>query len=125
MVTDDLHETAAILKFLVRDGRHLIDWYDGDADGFYQLIKARQTRPTRPIFLVLTGEMAGWMQASTKIASWDIDHGQWQDSQFRFADSSYLKLFHHGETADGLFELVYDDYPQVRIFRLSNRASVN
>jgi hypothetical protein len=45
--------------------------------------------------------------------------------QFRFADSSYLKLFHHGETADGLYELVYDDYPQVRIFRLSNRASVN
>ncbi|MDA9022849.1 dolichyl-diphosphooligosaccharide--protein glycosyltransferase subunit STT3 [Alphaproteobacteria bacterium] len=125
MVTDDLHETAAILKFLVRDGRHLIDWYDGDADGFYQLIKARQTRPTRPIFLVLTGEMAGWMQAITKIASWDIDRGQWQDSQSRFADSSYLKLFHHGETADGLFELVYDDYPQVRIFRLSNRASVN
>jgi hypothetical protein len=31
--------------------------------------------------------------------------------QFRFADSSYLKLFHHGETADGLFGLVYDDYP--------------
>jgi len=45
--------------------------------------------------------------------------------QFRFADSSYLKLFHHSETADGLSELVYDDYPQVRIFRLSNRASVN
>ncbi|MDC6455102.1 hypothetical protein PQZ40_00805 [Alphaproteobacteria bacterium] len=85
--------------------------HDGDAGGFYQLIKARQTRPTRPIFLVLTGEMAGWMQAIIKIASWDIDHGQWQDSQFRFADSSYLKLFHHGETADGLFDLVYDDYP--------------
>ena len=45
--------------------------------------------------------------------------------QFRFADSSYLKLFHHGKTADGFFELVYDDYPRVRIFRLSNRASVN
>ena len=45
--------------------------------------------------------------------------------QFRFADSSYLKLFHHGETADGLLELVYDDYPQVQIFQLSNRASVN
>ena len=125
MVTDDLHETAAILRFLVRDGRHLIDWYEGDAGGFYQLIKARQTRPTRPIFLVLTGEMAGWMQAITKIASWDIDQGQWQDSQFRFADSSYLKLFHHGETADGLFDLVYDDYPQVRIFRLSDQGSVD
>jgi hypothetical protein len=46
-------------------------------------------------------------------------------SQFCFADSSYLKLFHHGETADALFDLFYDDYPQVRIFRLSNRASVN
>ena len=98
---------------------------DGDADGFYQVIKAHQTRPMWPIFLVLTGEMAGWMQAITKIASWDIDHRQWQDSQFRFADSSYLKLFHHGETADGLSELVYDDYPQARIFRLSNRTSVN
>ena len=65
------------------------------------------------------------MQAITKIASWDIDHGQWQDSQFGFAGSSYLKLFHHGEAADGLFDLVYDDYPQVWIFRLSNWASVN
>ena len=45
--------------------------------------------------------------------------------QFRFADSSYLKLFHHGETAVGLFDLIYDDYPQVRIFQLSTRASVN
>jgi len=36
-----------------------------------------------------------------------------------------LKLFYHGENADGLFDLVYDDYLQVRIFRLSNRASVN
>ena len=42
--------------------------------------KAPQTRPMRPISLALTGEMAGWMQAITKIASWDIDHGQWQDS---------------------------------------------
>ena len=65
------------------------------------------------------------MRAITKIASWDIDHGRWQDSQFRCADSSYLKLFHHGETTDGLFELVYDDYPQVRIFRLSDRVLVN
>ncbi|MDA7561743.1 hypothetical protein N8860_08350 [Alphaproteobacteria bacterium] len=46
-------------------------------------------------------------------------------SRFCFADSSYLKLFHHSEIADALFDLVYDDYPQVRIFRLSNRASVN
>ena len=45
--------------------------------------------------------------------------------QFRFADSSYLKLFYHGENADGLFDLAYDDYSQVRIFRLSNWALVN
>jgi hypothetical protein len=36
-------------------------------------------------------------------------------SQFRFANRSYLKLFYHGENADGLFDLVYDDYLQVRI----------
>jgi len=46
-------------------------------------------------------------------------------SQFRFADSSYLTLFYHGENADGLFGLVYDDYSQVRIFQLSNWALVN
>ena len=43
---------------------------------------------------------------------------------------SYPAITHLGDmplfsTADGLFDLVYDDYLQVRIFRLSNRASVN
>jgi len=112
------------LRFLVRDGRHLLGWYRGDADGLYQLIKASEPRSTRPISPVLTGEMAGWMQAIHKIASWDIQHGKWQPDQFHFADGSYVKLFLYGQTGDGRFELVHDHYPHVRIVRLSDRASV-
>jgi len=68
--------------------------------------------------------MAGWMQAIHKIASWDIQHGKWQPDQFHFADSSYVKLFLYGQAGDGRFELVHDDCPHVRIFRLSDRAPV-
>jgi len=76
LATDDLQEIVAILRFLVHDGEHLLGRYRGDANELYQLIKAREPRSTRPIFFVLTGEMAGWMQAIHKIASWDIQHGK-------------------------------------------------
>jgi hypothetical protein len=101
-----------------------LGWCRGDADGLYQLIKAREPLSTRPIFLVLTNEMAGCMQAIHKIASWDIQYGKWQPDQFHFADSSYVKLFLYGQSGNRRFELVHDHYPHVRIFRLSDRASV-
>ena len=36
----------------------------------------------------------------------------------RLADSSFHQLFHLGESDESLFQLVYDDYPHVRIYAL-------
>jgi hypothetical protein len=35
--------------------------------------------------------------------------------------SSFNQLFHLGRADDALFEMVYDDYPHARIFRLQTK----
>ena len=84
--------------------------HGGDAGGFYQLVRARQTQRRRPILLVLT---TGWMQAITKIPSWILIMGNGKTTKFALPIAVVRKLFHLGDTAVGLFNLVYDDYPQV------------
>jgi len=45
-----------------------------------------------------------------------------QPEQVHFADGRYVKLFLHGQIGDGRFELIHDDHPHGRIFRLSDQA---
>jgi len=45
-----------------------------------------------------------------------------QPEQVHFADGRYVKLFLYGQIGDGRFELIQDDHPHGRIFRLSDQA---
>ena len=136
LVTNDLNQTAAILRFLVRDGTHFLAWYkskssqansahnNSDAAGFDRLIAARNNWPAPTVYLVLTGEMERWMHSISKTANWDIDKGRAKTIQLDYWQSSYVRLFHRRETGKGPFKLIYDDYPHVRVFMLDNSAQL-
>jgi undecaprenyl-diphosphooligosaccharide--protein glycosyltransferase len=118
LVSDDLDQSAALLRFAARDRDAVLPLFNGNAADLDRLIAARRHHAGGPVYLVLTGEMINWMASIRAIARWDIDRGQPGRTRSALKDSSYIKLFHYGASHHGPFALIYDDYPHVRVFKL-------
>ena len=204
LLADDQAESAAILRYLARDGISKIQEQSQSEADLLNQMKARTDRPAPDIYLVLTEQMGQWMGSISQLGHWNLDTGQpvpqrgnaygsvvsytelrcaptatahiincngyeidvksgmindqpglsavaalqWgqrtgvttfnnrQPSilQLHYEDttrvrlvheslyeSTFNQLFHHRQiTYDG-FELVYDDYPHARIYRLRDQ----
>lgn len=198
----DQEQSAAILKYLVRDGLAGIVRDGRSTDDLYAAIQQRADLPTKDIYLVLTEQMGQWMGSISQLGNWDLDtgrpmplddgmHGPVVDYQelscggtksetliicdgYQFDletgeingmpgfgavaeihngvqskiiqfgnghpillqlhktgnakrvmlvhhslyNSSFNQLFHRGQDHTGPFDMVYDNYPHVRVFRL-------
>ncbi|MEC8109653.1 MAG: hypothetical protein VX106_04475 [Pseudomonadota bacterium] len=198
-------ETAAILKFLAREGDDGIQAHASSQESLFRYINDSATQPAPTIYFMLTNQMSDWIYSISQIGNWDLDTGtaipvrgnangsalsydmlkckpMAAPSQMRcnghvfdlslgkvdgqpvldgavrtrqgrqiggvafpgnqlnviqiaetdkskriyllhrnLFQSSYNQLFHLGRANSALFEIVYDDYPHARIFRLQTK----
>ena len=198
-------ETAAILKFLAREGGGGISSHASSQNSLFRHIYDSATKPAPTIYFMLTNQMNDWIYSISQIGNWDLDTGkpipangnangpalsydmlqckpmaapsqlncnghifdlrsgkvddqlvldgavstrqgrqiggvafpgnqlnvlqmaeidQTQKVYLLHRDlfqSSFNQLFHLGRADSALFEMVYDDYPYTRIFRLQTQ----
>ena len=198
-------ETAAILKFLAREGGAGISSHASSQKSLFRHIHESATEPAPTIYFVLTNQMNSWIYSISQIGNWDLDTGkaipavgnangpalsydvlqcelmaspsqlncsghifdlrsgkvdgqlvldgavrsrqgrqiggvafpgnqlnvlqmaeinQTQEFYLLHRDlfqSSFNQLFHLGRADSTLFDMVYDDYPYARIFRLKTK----
>jgi len=198
-------ETAAILKFLAREGGSGISSHADSQNSLFRYINASANQPAPTIYFMLTNQMTDWIYSISQIGNWDLDTGTAipangnangpalsydllqckpmtspsqlncnghvfdlrsgkvdgnlvldgavrtrngrqvggvgfpgnqlnvlqmaeidQTQQFYLLhrdlfQSSFNQLFHLGRADSALFEMVYDDYPHARIFRLQTK----
>jgi len=69
-------ETAAILKFMAREGSHGIAAHATSQKTLFDHIRASAHRPAPTIYFMLTSQMNGWIYAISKIGNWDLDTGK-------------------------------------------------
>ncbi|MGC6439365.1 MAG: hypothetical protein ACON4Q_01840 [Candidatus Puniceispirillaceae bacterium] len=202
ILSPDQFQTAAMLRYLARDGHRGIERDGRDQNSLLNAMRDRLAEPAPDIYLVLTSQMAGWMGSISKLGNWDIDKGQpisvpgnrmghvliydnprctrtqqagvincngadinlgkgllngqpffnglvrTSGGQYRagqklldegyyvmqidetdektsvqimhrqLQSSTFNQLMYLGQAREGLFELVYDDFPHARIFRI-------
>ena len=207
LLETDQRETAAMLRYLARDGLEGIARDGSSKAALYDAAQTRRNLPTKDIYLVLTEQMGQWMGSISTLGNWDIDTGRplrlqgnatgavvgYQDMncsslpsenmlncngyefnlrngeidgnpglggvaiirdgkltgatrfdgrqksflQLHYTgnsnravlihdslyDSSFNQLFHRGQSYEGGFELVYDNYPHARIYKLKGAAN--
>ena len=76
ILSPDQLQTAAMLRYLARDG-HLGIARDGqDQNNLLNAMRDSLTQPAPDIYLVLTSQMAGWMGSISKLGNWDVDKGR-------------------------------------------------
>ena len=205
LLAPSLQETAAILRFLAREGGSGITSHAGSQKTLFDHIASSATTPAPPIYFMLTNQMTRWIGSMSKIGNWNLDTGQavpvrgnpggstlrykllqckpvaapsqlncngevfnlrsgevngqlfldgavrtrqgrqiagvaFPGSQLNVLQmaeidqekiaflmhsdlfqSSFNQLFHLGRADNRLFEMIYDDYPHVRIFRLQSQ----
>ena len=205
LLAPSLQETAAILRFLAREGGSGIAAHADSQKTLFDHIASSAAAPAPPIYFMLTNQMTGWINSISKIGNWNLDTGQpvpvrgnlggpglnynilqckpvavrhqlncnghifdlrsgqvdgklrldgavqtrngqqvggvnfpgQQLNMFQFAEidqeqiayllhrdlfqSSFNQLFHLGRADNSLFEMIYDDYPHARIFRLQSQ----
>ncbi|MGB2468018.1 MAG: hypothetical protein ACPIDW_02735, partial [Candidatus Puniceispirillaceae bacterium] len=205
LLAPSLQETAAILRFLAREGGRGIAAHADSQKTLIDHIASSAAAPAPPIYFMLTNQMTGWINSISKIGNWNLDTGQpvpvrgnlggpglnynilqckpvavrhqlncnghifdlrsgqvdgklrldgavqtrngqqvggvnfpgQQLNMFQFAEidqeqiayllhrdlfqSSFNQLFHLGRADNSLFEMIYDDYPHARIFRLQSQ----
>ena len=205
LLAPSLQETAAILRFLAREGGSGIAARADSQKTLFDHIASSAAAPAPPIYFMLTNQMTGWINSISKIGNWNLDTGQpvpvsgnlggpglnynmlqckplavrhqlscnghifdlrsgqvdgklrldgavqtrngqqvggvnfpgQQVNMFQLAEidqeqiayllhrdlfqSSFNQLFHLGRTDNRLFEMIYDDYPHARIFRLQSQ----
>lgn len=198
-------KTAAILKFLAREGGSGISSHASNQKSLFRHIYDSTNEPAPTIYFMLTNQMNNWIYSISQIGNWDLDTGkaipatgnangsaltydmlqcklmaspsklncnghifdlrsgkvdgqlvldgavrsrqgrqiggvafpgnqlnvlqmaeidQTQEFYLLHRDlfqSSFNQLFHLGRADSTLFEMVYDDYPYARIFRLKRR----
>jgi dolichyl-diphosphooligosaccharide--protein glycosyltransferase len=205
LLAPSLQETAAILRFLAREGGSGIAAHADSQKTLFDHIASSAAAPAPPIYFMLTNQMTGWINSISKIGNWNLDTGQpvpvrgnlggpglnynmlqckpmavrhqlncnghifdlrsgqvdgklrldgavqtrngqqvggvnfpgQQVNMFQLAEidqeqiayllhrdlfqSSFNQLFHLGRADNSLFEMIYDDYPHARIFRLQSQ----
>ena len=205
LLAPTLKETAAILKFLAREGGKGISTHASSQNGLFSYINTSANQPAPTVYFMLTSQMTNWIYYISQIGNWDLDTGRaipaignadgpalsydvlqckplTSPNQLNCNDhifdlrsgkvdgnlildgavrtrkghqiggvsfpgnqlnvlqiaeidktqsfyllhrdlfqSSFNQLFHLGRADSALFELVYDDYPHARIFKLSTR----
>ena len=207
LLETDQRVTAAMLRYLARDGLEGIARDGSNKAALYEAAQSRTNLPAKDIYLVLTEQMGQWMGSISTLGNWDIDTGRplrlqgnatgavvgfqdmncsslasanmldcngyefnlrngeidgnpglggvaiIRDGQLTGAtrfngrqksflqlhytgngnravlihdslyDSSFNQLFHRGQSYEGGFELVYDNYPHARIYKLKGATN--
>ena len=76
LLETDQRETAAMLRYLTRDGRAGLSRDGASKAALYDAVRERSELPTKDIYLVLTEQMGQWMGSISKLGNWDIDAGR-------------------------------------------------
>ena len=69
-------ETAAILKFLAREGGGGISSHASNQNSLFRHIYDSATKPAPTIYFMLTNQMNDWIYSISQIGNWDLDTGK-------------------------------------------------
>ena len=76
LLAPSLKETAAILRFLAREGGSGISSHAGSQKTLFDHIASSATAPAPPVYFMLTNQMTRWIGSMSKIGNWNLDTGQ-------------------------------------------------